>query len=206
MHPSKEQIKIGNISTSQTEIIDILKAWFAISVAFAVVLSTSIFSAEVYNKFIIAALTVGIGFLLHELGHKIVAQKYGCFAEFRSFDNMLLLSIAMSFLGFVFAAPGAVMISGKVNKARNGLISAAGPIINLALSAAFFGLAFLEIPNLFKQVAYYGFVINSWLALFNMIPFWLFDGYKVWRWNKLVYAAIVLSAILLMFAKRYMPL
>ena len=200
------QIMIWGISTSRIELMDMLKAWLAISVAFAIVLSSSIFSADVYKKFIIASLTVGIGFLLHELGHKVVAQKYGCFAEFRSFDNMLFLSIAMSFLGFVFAAPGAVMISGRVSKARNGMISAAGPTVNLALAVVFFGMAFIQIPNLFKQVAYYGFVINSWLALFNMIPVWLFDGYKVFKWNKLAYAAIVLVAVLLMLAKRYMPL
>ena len=131
MYYSKKQIKIGGISTSEIELKDILKAWIAVSIAFAIALSKSVFSSELYAKFILASLTVGIGFLLHELGHKVVAQRYGCFAEFRSFDNMLLLAIAMSFFGFIFAAPGAVMISGRVDKRKNGKISAAGPIINL---------------------------------------------------------------------------
>ena len=182
MHYNKA-IRLGNLATSEIEIRDILKAWAAISIAFAIALSSGL--SDFYAKFIIASLTVGIGFLLHELGHKAVAQRYGCFAEFRSFDSMLLLAIAMSFFGFIFAAPGAVMISGRVNSKKNGIISAAGPVVNLILGLIFLILTFLPLPNLFKPVAYYGFVINSWLALFNMIPLWLFDGYKIFRWNKI---------------------
>ena len=195
-----KQIRLGRISTSDIEIRDILKAWIAVSIAFGIVLSTSFF--DFYQKFIIAALTVGIGFLLHELGHKFVAQRYGCFAEFRSFDNMLIMAIAMSFFGFVFAAPGAVMISGRVNIKRNGIISAAGPLVNLVLAVLF--LPLFLIPSQFLQlVALYGFIINSWLALFNMIPVWMFDGRKIWRWNKAVYFAMVAIALSFMFLRRY---
>jgi len=192
------QINIGNISTSEKEIKDIIKAWLAISAAFGIVLSSSL--SGFYINVVIAALTVGVGFLLHELGHKFVAQRYGCFAEFRSFDNMLLLAIAMSFFGFVFAAPGAVMISGRINKRKNGIISAAGPLVNIALAIMFLALSFAGLPTIFKLVASYGFMINSWLALFNMLPFWLFDGSKVWAWSKTAYALIAASAFALVFA------
>lgn len=206
MNLAQKQIRFGSITTSETELKDIIKAWIAVSIAFAVVLSSPNFSSDFYTKFIVASLTVGIGFLFHELGHKVVAQRYGCFAEFRSFDNMLLLAIAMSFFGFIFAAPGAVMISGRVNKARNGRISAAGPIVNLALSLVFLSLAFLQPPELLKSIAYYGFVINSWLALFNMIPFWLFDGYKILKWNKTIYASIAAAAFMLMLMQNYIKI
>lgn len=199
----QKQLKIGDISTSEREIKDLIKAWIAISAAFAIVMSGSIFSSDFYAKFVIASLTVGIGFLLHEMGHKIVAQRYGCFAEFRSFDNMLILAIAMSFFGVVFAAPGAVMISGRVSKAKNGKISAAGPIVNLILAAIFFVLIFTNFAKLFKEIAYYGFVINSWLALFNMIPFWLFDGYKILKWNKAAYGIIIASAFIFMLLQNF---
>ncbi len=190
----QNQIKLGNISTSETELRDILKAWIAVSVAFAIVMGSGMFS--LYARFIIASLTVGTGFLLHELGHKIVAQRYGCFAEFRSFDNMLLFAIAMSFFGIVFAAPGAVMISGRINNKKNGKISAAGPVVNLVLALIFLSLTFIPLAGIFKHAAYYGFMINSWLGLFNMIPFWLFDGYKILKWSKLAYGSIVAVAFL----------
>jgi Zn-dependent protease len=203
MHADYNKINLGPISTSESEIKDLLKAWVAISAAFAIILSDSF--SDLYLKFIIASLTVGVGFLLHEMGHKIVAQKYGCFAEFRSFDNMLVLAVAMSFLGFIFAAPGAVMISGHVTRKRNGKISAAGPLVNLALALIFMSLAFLELPNLFKDIVLYGFIINTWLALFNMIPFWLFDGQKILKWNKIVYAAIVSISLFFMMMQSYLP-
>lgn len=205
-----KQIYIGSINTSEIEIRDLLKAWIAISIAFAVVLSKfpnlKALGLSFYEVFVIAAVTVGTGFLLHELGHKLVAQRYGCFAEFRSFDQMLIIAIIMSFLGFVFAAPGAVMIQGPVGKKRNGLISAAGPIVNLAL-ALFFAFIFLMFPTGFlKVLAFYGFFINSWLALFNMIPVWNFDGAKVLRWDKKVYGVIVAIAFGFLFLQNFIRL
>ncbi|MBI1936419.1 metalloprotease [Candidatus Woesearchaeota archaeon] len=199
------QIQLLGISTSETELKDILKAWLAISAAFGIIMSGSLVSAGFYSKFVIASLTVGIGFLLHELGHKLVAQKYGCFAEFRSFDGMLVLAVAMSFLGVVFAAPGAVMIEGKVSRRKSGWISAAGPIVNLLLAAAFFGMSFAGLGTL-RAVAYYGFIINSWLALFNMIPFWLFDGHKILKWSKTAYFAIAATAAMFMLLQNFITL
>jgi Zn-dependent protease len=157
-----------------------------------------------YQAFIVAAITVGTGFLLHELGHKIVAQRYGCFAEFRSFDQMLLLAILMSFFGFVLAAPGAVMIHGPVGVRRNGKISAAGPIVNLVLALVFLWLLLMQSSGILGVIAFYGYFINSWLALFNMIPIWNLDGAKVLKWNKKVYGVIVAVALGLMFLQNFM--
>ena len=173
------------LTTSKKEIIDITKAWLAITIAFAIVLRSGIGFIE---SLLVSAIAVGLGFLLHELGHKVVAQYYRCFAEFRSFDSMLLLAIAMSFFGFVFAAPGAVMIHGYVNKERNGKISIAGPAINIALALIFLILGFIFGNNI---VLSYGFRINVWLALFNMIPFWNFDGAKIFKWDKKIYGVFV---------------
>lgn len=201
-----KELKLWNISTSEAEIRDLIKAWIAISAAFAILLSKPVFSSDFYLKFVIASLSVGTGFLLHELGHKFVAQRYKCFAEFRSFDMMLVLAIAMSFFGFVFAAPGAVMISGRINNSKSGRISAAGPIVNLALALAFLALTFAPMPKLFKDASYYGFVINSWLALFNMIPFGPFDGSKVLKWSKLAYGLIVAAAASLMLLQGFIKI
>ena len=179
------------ITTSKREILDISKAWIAITIAFAIVLKGGSSFMEAVS---IAAIAVGLGFLLHELGHKLVAQYYRCFAEFRSFDQMLILAVLMSFFGFVFAAPGAVMIRGWVDKRRNGIISVAGPVVNIALALIFLGISFLIGDNIVLQ---YGYGINIWLALFNMIPVWHFDGSKIWRWNKYVYGLIVIVCLVL---------
>ena len=81
---------------------------------------------------------MGLGFLLHQLAHKFVAQKYGCVAEFRAFDQMLYLAVGLAFfVGFIFAAPGAVMIRGYVDRRKNGIISIAGPAVNIMLAVIF---------------------------------------------------------------------
>ena len=196
----QKQIYIGKINTSETEIRDLIKAWIAISIAFGMAMRGQL---NFYEAFIVAAITVGTGFLLHELGHKLVAQRYGCFAEFRSFDQMLMLAILMSFFGFVFAAPGAVMISGPVGTRRNGIISAAGPIVNIILALLFLALLFTFPIGFLGIIAFYGFFVNSWLALFNMIPIWNLDGAKILRWDKKVYGTIVAIALLLMFVQNF---
>ena len=177
------------IKFSKIEIRDLIKAWLAISIAFGIVLRIE--SGFLFS-FLLAGVTVGVGFLLHELGHKFVAQRYGYWAEFRSFDKMLLLAIVMSFFGFVLAAPGAVIFkSSTYQKDKVGKIGVAGPVINIILA-----LLFLFIPGLFGQ---YGFRINAWLALFNMIPFGMFDGAKILKWNKFVYFSVTLLAFFLVF-------
>ncbi len=188
--------------TSKKEIIDILKAWIVVSISFAVILGDrNILSYKFLANLLLAAVTVGVGFLFHELSHKVLAQKYGAIAEFRSFDVMLVLALVMSFfLGMVFAAPGAVMIAGgNINIKKYGKISAAGPIINLILALMFFALSQLNFSSYFNLMGSYGFFVNSWLALFNMIPFWEFDGRKIFMWSKTVWVIIVAIASVFLF-------
>ena len=194
----KDKVMLGSISTSRTELVDLIKAWLAISIAFAILLGGSIFSFGFINVFMISSLSVGLGFIAHEMSHKVVAQKYGCFAEFRAWDKMLILAVVMAFFGFIIAAPGAVMISGPVGRRRNGKISAAGAIANLVIALLFLSLLLIPVTGTPYLIAKYGFMINTWLALFNMIPIWMFDGKKVLRWNKVVYFSMLGVGIIFM--------
>ncbi|MCK5282567.1 MAG: site-2 protease family protein [Nanoarchaeota archaeon] len=198
---SSNKVHFGSISFSEKEIKDLIKAWLAISFVFAVLLSKSL-EISLFTSFIISSLTVGVGFIFHELGHKILAQKYGAWAEFRSFDQMLLLAIVMSFFGFVFIAPGAVMISGRtIGKSRNGKISAMGPMMNFIMALLFLPLAITYKEGILSLIGNYGFTINTWLGLFNLIPFAMFDGKKILNWNKVVYGILVAAAISLMLIR-----
>lgn len=204
-----EIILFGKIKTSKTEIRDIVKSWLVISLAFTFIFSgikliggafsaSRLFSLDFLFLFLISLGTAGLGFLLHELAHKFVAQRYGCAAEYRAFDQMLYLALGLAVLiGFLFAAPGAVMISGLVTRRENGIISIAGPLTNYVLAALFF-VTILLFPALI-QILSIGFQINAWLGLFNLLPFGNFDGLKIFHWNRLVWGLMVAIGIFFVF-------
>lgn len=187
------------LKLSKKEKIDLFKAWGAISIAFAILFGGLESFSSFMISFLIAALTVGIGFIAHELSHKIVAQKFGCWAEFRSFDQMLVLAILVSFFGFVIAAPGGVMIKGHITKKQNGKISSAGIIANLVIALGFMLLGFAAFNPIMQKISAYGIFINSLLALFNLIPIMNFDGRKVLQWNRVFYSILVAIAFVLTF-------
>jgi Zn-dependent protease len=190
-------IKLGKIRTSKIELIDLLKSWIAISLAFTIASAGLNFNINFLILMLISAFTVGIGFLFHELAHKFVAQHYNCTAEFRSFDQMLIFAIVLSFIGFLFAAPGAVMISGQITRKENGIISVAGPLTNFTLALVFLGVSFLHPVWSFVWIR--GFQINLWLGLFNMIPFGNFDGVKIFRWNPYLWGGMVAFGVYFLF-------
>ena len=164
-------------------------------------------STEKYGyliTFMVSAFTVGLGFLLHEAAHKIVAQKYGCFAEFRADFPMLIVAVLLAAVfKFTFIAPGAVWIHGNVTRESNGKISAAGPATNFVLALLFILLAVL-IPSAFvSYLAWMGASVNAWLGLFNMIPFFIFDGAKIVKWNIWIYLGMVAAGITLLFAPSF---
>lgn len=191
---------IGKIKTSTTELKDIAKAWIIISLAFTFVFSgasllnggiSKVASLGFFIYFIIALGTAGIGFLLHEMAHKLVAQHFGCEAEFRAYNEMLYIALGLAALiGFLFAAPGAVMISGLITRRENGIISIAGPATNYILASIFLGLTYL-LPQL-AFIFTIGLSVNLWLGLFNMIPFGNFDGLKIFYWNKIAWGIMVI--------------
>lgn len=186
---------------SKRELNDLLKAWLAISFAFGVIIGGFSFTTKFLYNFVLAALTVGIAFLAHELSHRTLARHYGCWAEFRSFDFMLLLAIIMSFFHFIFVIPGGVIISGPIGKRRSGKISASGPGSNIILSLIFlFFYLTMNLSGLAADIVKFGLLINTWLALFNLLPFFNFDGKKILDWNRTVYISMISVTVILLFA------
>ena len=185
---------------STREVRDLFFAWILLSVAFTILFTnfSDLLVANILMFFMVSLITVGLGFLLHELAHKFVAQGYGLWAEFKASYGMLMVAIGLSFLGFIFAAPGGVYIHGLITKEKNGKISLAGPVTNIILAGLFLvPLLLLNSTGIAQLIFSYGFRISALLALFNMIPVMPLDGAKVLAWSKKAYwTTITISALL----------
>ncbi len=195
--------------TSLTEIWQLTVALAVLTVAFAFFLGDegvratpgSLSHLGLVERLLIAFVAVGSGFILHELMHKFVAQWYGHWAEFRAQLWGLAAPIPLVLaLGVIFAAPGAVVISGFVRQNENGIISAAGPFTNLviALIALPFTLRIGTAETFGHDLASAALQVNAVLGIFNLIPFGPLDGRKVLRWNKAVYFVLLAGALALL--------
>ncbi len=155
-------------------------------------------SLDAGTGLMVVFLAVGLGFFIHEVGHKLVAEKLGCRTVYRAWMPGLLLALAFAmFTPFIFAAPGAVYIHKRFLSIReNGLISLSGPLMNVILGVAFL-LIFLNVGSLslLGFIALFGFQINFFLALFNLLPFPPLDGSKVLSWNPLVWGVMFFSLV-----------
>jgi Zn-dependent protease len=87
-------------------------------------------------------------------------------------------------LPFKIISPGAVMIAGPMTKESVGKTGLAGPLINIILSTVCTIIAVTTQSLFFWIIAW----INAFIAFFNLIPFGVLDGLKVFWWNKMVWA------------------
>lgn len=196
----------------RVELQEIVVSVLAISFAFTVMRMgtgiTGVGSAEFVILFPITLLTVGLGFVLHELAHRYVARSYGAYAIYKAWPTGLLFMLALAVMntGFLFAAPGAVYIySQYISRKQNGIISVAGPLTNVALGLVFAFLVFLipysddAVIQLARMAFAVGFQVNIFLALFNLIPIFPLDGSKVFAWDKGIWGSVVIGCLVLMF-------
>jgi Zn-dependent protease len=141
-----------------------------------------------------------ISFFVHEIAHKAIAQRYGLWAEFRMTTIGAILTLISVFSPIKLISPGAVMVSGYADKQRIGRISIAGPLTNIALSTVFL-TAGLAAPPPYSGLFTLGAAFNAWIALFNLIPFGVFDGLKVFLWDKRIWVlGFAASLVLTLFS------
>lgn len=194
--PMRQHVPLGD------EFIQFLIADVALIIAFSLAesggligilrdSSTSVPSFEILIP--VMAIVITASFVLHELMHKIVAQHFGAIAGFRTSSMGLVITLATSMFGFLFAIPGATMIYVQsFTKRENGLVSLAGPLTNFVIFAVFISVGAYAQPPQYSFLYYivtFGTFISLILAFFNMLPIMPLDGSKVLAWNKPVYAA-----------------
>ncbi len=189
------------------EIRDLIISFIVIALGFTILYSNGDYS-HITLIFPIVMIGVGVGFIFHELGHKFVAMHYGYYAEYELWPTGLLIALASSFFGFIFAAPGAVVIySNGMEEKTNGIISIAGPIVNIILGLIFFlilgslgNFVYTETGAIVYLICVLGTRINFFLAAFNLLPIPPLDGSKVMAWSVPIWLiTFAIAAILVLF-------
>lgn len=185
---------------------DLVIAFIVLSIAFAI--SNAQSNAHTFISILpIVMIGVAVGFLVHELGHKFVAMKYGYQAEFKAWPLGLLITLASAFIGIVFSFPGSVQTDAdNISDEINGKIAIAGPMDNMVLALISIAIAILIFPlkphsNIFSLIyliCTVGFSVNSFLATFNLLPFYTLDGIKVLKWNAKIWIIIFAVAVIML--------
>lgn len=155
-------------------------------------LSYFITQAATLPSVIILSIAFTLSFLLHEFAHKFSAQYLNLWAEFRLTLQGALITLISIFLPFKIISPGAVMIAGAGTKETVGKTAISGPITNIIISTICILIAAAGQP-LFIIVAF----INALLASFNLVPFGILDGWKIFRWNKMYWVLVFTAAVAL---------
>ena len=164
------------------------------------------FAFSKFYDFFVALFVISFAFVLHELGHRTMARRFGAFAEYRMWVFGLMLALLTALLpgGIIFAAPGAVYFAPVVRKKfaweihrltnrEIGLISLSGPGINIAMGVIF-AILIPFLPE-FTWLLYPASRICMFLAIFNLLPIAPLDGQKIFRWNSAIWAASIAAAI-----------
>lgn len=192
---------------TKNELRDLVIAFIVLSIAFAI--ANVKFDLHAFISILpIVMFGVGVGFLLHELGHKYVANKYGYKAEFKLWPIGLLIALITSLIGWVFALPGEAKITAEdIDEETTGKIAIAGPMANIGLGLLFIVIAAITYPlkssftlfELIYLVSTVGFSVNAFLATFNILPFYTLDGTKVMKWSvKAFIVAFAIAAIMML--------
>jgi len=197
---------------SRLELAHLATAMIVLTIAFSFALSrTNLLMVLLGSSLSLPRFIEGLGlsfigivcaFFFHELAHKIMAQSYGLWSEFRMYPRGLLSALILSGLtGFLFAAPGSVMFRGETRPFEEGRIAVAGSSANLIIASLIlpilFFVTFEREGFLAKSIGYIC-IINTVLAVFNLLPFGQLDGRVVFKWNSTIWSILFIIAVILL--------
>jgi Zn-dependent protease len=174
------------------------------SIGLSSILYSSFLSSEQWivglSIFGVFGVVLAASFFAHEIAHKVTAQKRGLWAEFRlTMWGAILTLISVISPLFKIISPGAVVVSGSATTEEMGKISLAGPSTNIVLSVVLLGAApatassSAELYMVFLFAAF----LNGFMAVFNLIPFGILDGFKIFNWNKKVWSLAFAASLAL---------
>ncbi len=161
-----------------------------------------------YDHFIVIAGSVSLAFLPHELMHRHVARKMGCYSRFVLYPLGLMLTLitAIPLFPIKFIMPGFVLIASHyydpvIRKRIEGVTAVVGPLTNIFIAliglALFFTIgAIHELVKLFLWCLVY---VNSIISFLNLLPVPPLDGSKILAWKPATWVLLFLTTLMLMY-------
>ena len=137
-------------------------------------------------------------FLFHELAHKFSAERFGYSARFYMDQRLALFSLVSILLPMKIIAPGAVVFYGNPSRRTEATIALAGPLVNIFLGGLLLGISPLFSGHWFLIIL----IISKFsidLALFNLLPFFILDGNKIYQWSSELFLVIFTFTLAMWF-------
>ncbi len=197
-----------------SEPVSLLIGGAAIMLAFG---SSYLIRGEI-EVFAIVGIAAFLASIPHELAHKYSAVRLGCYARYILSPVGLLITLvsAIPYLPIRFLMPGYVVVSSPyydpvINKRVNGIVSYAGPLVNIVLGVASILAYHFLIPWLIHVygLSYWIIVlvwflvvntqINGWVAIFNLLPIPPLDGSKIIAWKPLIWITMIVAAGIILY-------
>ncbi len=168
--------------------------------------------------FAIVGIAAFLASIPHELAHKYSAVRLGCYARYVLSPVGLLITLvsAIPYLPIRFLMPGYVVVSSPyydpvINKRVNGVVSYAGPLVNIVLGVVSILAYHFLLPWLINVygLSYWIIVlawfltvntqINGWVAVFNLLPIPPLDGSKIIVWKPLIWVIMIVAAGIILY-------
>ncbi len=195
------------------EVRDIVISVLVLSFAFTVALFgksdpySFVFQIGFIGYLIPTAIIVAFSIVVREIAQKGMARSVEAFVSYEIWAPGAIISLLTSFFGFVFAAVGGTRVATEyaerharwrveLNPQHAAIVAVIGPLLSLSLAM---GLVMLSpiAPGLGlgENIFLVGAEINTFLALFTMLPINPLDGAKIFRWSATIFFFIIAMSL-----------
>lgn len=147
--------------------------------------------------FIMMTLIAGIVLVTHEFVHFYTAQRVGLRADFRLWGAGVIITLLSSVIfREVFGQTVLTTIRDEESSDRRkiALVMLSGPLVSLVLSSAFYIVSLTQ--GSVASFAMFGFEMSLMTAFVSFLPIASLDGERVYKWNRLIWAAVFIPLYL----------